>query len=273
MAKPVLSAKHFHDEEAAYAYVEAPHSLGLVIQLDDIRLSRVTRGELVYYKAQAARKYEEAFREAGLGNVHDPPEHVAALVNTTDVRWALLAALDDWAVCAADTAQRGWLLEVARQTDSSSGGWRERVLDPAGWEDRAALAELARTAPVASESVPLLLALGERLSAARGDAAPFLRRVQDEHPADFWPNLILAARDRARLAALDYDPQFIAADAGTTEYLFSATRRFAAFPSPGATYSIWSRWTMTSLTTNVSPSFRINVAKEWNWCVEIGGGR
>ena len=44
---------------------------------------------------------------------------------------------------------------------------------------------------MASESVSLLLALGERLRATGGDAAPFLRRVQKEHPADFWANLIL----------------------------------------------------------------------------------
>jgi serine/threonine-protein kinase len=53
------------------------------------------------------------------------------------------------------------------------------------------LAELARTAPVARQSVSLLLALGERLRAAGGDAAPLLKRVQKEHAADFWANLIL----------------------------------------------------------------------------------
>jgi serine/threonine-protein kinase len=36
-----------------------------------------------------------------------------------------------------------------------------------------------------------LLALGERLRAVGGDAAPFLRRVQEEYPADFWANLIV----------------------------------------------------------------------------------
>ncbi len=50
--------------------------------------------------------------------------------------------------------------------------------------------ELARTAPVASEPVSLLLALGERLRAAHGAADPFLRQVQQAHPADFWANLI-----------------------------------------------------------------------------------
>ncbi len=170
---------------------QARRDLDLVIHLDTIRLKRVTRGELAFYKARANQDYTEAFQQAGMGTIHDQPSHVAVVIDASAVRGALVAAVYDWAVCAADKTQRGWLLEVARQTDSSSGGWRERVLDPAAWEDQPALAELARTAPVASESVSLLLALGERLRAAHGDAAPFLRRVQTEHPADFWANLIV----------------------------------------------------------------------------------
>ena len=180
---------------------QARRDLDLVIHLDTIRLKRVTRGELAFYKAQANRDYAEAFEQAGLGTIHDQPSLVAGRIDASAVRAALVAAVYDWAVCAADKAQRGWLLEVARQADSSSGGWRERVLDPAAWEDRPALAELARTAPVASESVSLLLAVGERLRAASGDAAPFLRRVQNEHPADFWANLIVGN------AALQFAPQ------------------------------------------------------------------
>jgi serine/threonine-protein kinase len=170
---------------------QARRDLELVIDLDAIRLKRVTRGELVFYKEQANRDYAEAFQRAGLGKDHDQPSSVGAMINASAVRGALVAAVYDWAACAADKAQRGWLLEVARQTDSDSDGWRDRALDPAAWEDQRALAELARSAPVARESVSLLLALGERLRAVRGDAAPFLKRVQQEHPADFWANLIL----------------------------------------------------------------------------------
>jgi serine/threonine-protein kinase len=169
---------------------QARRDLDFVIQLDTIRLKRVTRGELAFYKAQANREYAEAFQQAGLGTIEDQPSRVALTIEASAVRGALLAAVFDWAVCAADNTQRGWLLDVARQADARSGGWRERVLDPAAWEDLPVLSELARTAPVADESVSLLLALGERLRAARGDAAPFLRRVQSEHPADFWANLI-----------------------------------------------------------------------------------
>jgi serine/threonine-protein kinase len=170
---------------------QARRDLDLVMQLDSTRLKRATCGELVFYKAQANRDYAEAFQQAGLGKVHDPPARVAAIINASAVRGALVAALNDWVVCAADRTERSWLLEVARQTESSSGDWRERALDPAAWEDGKALAELARTAPVARESVSLLLALGEQLRDAERETVPFLKRVQKEHPADFWANLIL----------------------------------------------------------------------------------
>jgi serine/threonine-protein kinase len=80
---------------------------------------------------------------------------------------------------------------VARKADPDPDGWRDRIRDPASWEDPAALAELARTVPLSGSSVSLLLALAERLGAARGDAPAFLKRVQTGHPADFWVNLIL----------------------------------------------------------------------------------
>jgi serine/threonine-protein kinase len=170
---------------------QARRGLDLVIRLDAIRLKRLTRGELAFYKARASREYAEAFEQAGLGTVADPPPQVAARINASAVRGALVAAVHDWAACAADRAQRGWLLKVARPTGYDSDGWRKRAFDPAVWEDPELLAELARTAPVAREPVSLLLALGERLRAVGGDAAPLLRRVLSEHPADFWANLVL----------------------------------------------------------------------------------
>jgi serine/threonine-protein kinase len=170
---------------------QARRDLDLVIHLDAIRLKRVTRGRLPLYKAQANQQYTEAFQQAGLGTIHDPPARVAATLNDSAVRGPLLAALYDWVICAADREQRGWLLAVARQVDPDPDGWRERAFDPAVWDDKRALAELAQTAPVAEQPVSLLLALGERLIALKGDGAPFFQRVHLEHPTDFWVNMVL----------------------------------------------------------------------------------
>jgi serine/threonine-protein kinase len=169
---------------------QAQRDLDLVIKLDAIRLKRVTHGELAFYKAQANRDYAEAFQQAGLGRTHDESSIVAAMINASAVRGALVVAVDDWVVCAADAAQRGWLGKVTRQADPDPEGWRDRILDPAAWDDPAALSELARTVP-ARQSVSLLLILGERLKAVGGDAPSFLKRVQKDHPADFWANLVL----------------------------------------------------------------------------------
>lgn len=105
------------------------------------------------------------------------------MINPLAVRGALVAAVDDWVVCAVDAAQRGWLGEVARQTDPDPEGWRDRILNPAAWDDLAALSELARTVP-ARRSVSLLLILGEWLKTVGGDAPSFLKRMQEDHPAD-----------------------------------------------------------------------------------------
>jgi serine/threonine-protein kinase len=169
---------------------QAGRDLDFVIELDAIRLNRITRGELAFYKARADRNYAEAFERAGLGTIHDEPSRVAAMIDASGARGALVAAVYDWAVCAADKARRGWLLEVAGQADKTSGGWHQRVLDPAAWDDPQALAELARTVP-GQQSASVLLALGERLRATGGNATLFLQRAQKEHPADFWANLIL----------------------------------------------------------------------------------
>jgi serine/threonine-protein kinase len=174
---------------------QSRRDLDLVVRLDDVHLNRVSSAEeedLNTAPADADRDYELAFRDAGLGTVQDDPADVAARVRASAVRGALVAALDDWAVCVTDKARRRWLLEVARQADPDPDGWRDRARDPRVWEDQAALAGLAKTAPVAGPSVPLLLAVGERWRDQDGDAIGFLRRVQREHPADFWANFTLA---------------------------------------------------------------------------------
>jgi serine/threonine-protein kinase len=170
---------------------QALADLNLAENLDAARLLAASYVEGKFDFAGAERRYAAAFAEAGVGQAGDDVEAVAARVKASAVRGALVAALDDWAVCTADQGRSAWMLRVARLADPDPEGWRDRVRDPVAWNNAAALAELARTAPVAEPSVPLLLALGQRLQATGGDAAGFLRRVQREHPADFWANLSL----------------------------------------------------------------------------------
>jgi serine/threonine-protein kinase len=188
---------------------QARHDLDLVVQLDAIHLNRVSSVDQEDFNtapADADRNYEVAFQHAGLGEVQDDPADVAARVRGSAVRGALVAALDDWAVSVTDTDRRRWLLDVARRADPDREGWRDRARDPRVWEDGAALAELAETVPVAGPSVQLLLAVGEGWRARGGDATGFLRRVQREHPADFWANFMLgnALKYRGSGEAISY---------------------------------------------------------------------
>jgi serine/threonine-protein kinase len=170
---------------------QARADLDLDEHLDAARLKAATYVEGKFDFAGAERLYASAFAEAGLGRVGDDVETVAARVKASTMHKELVAALDDWVVCVTDKNHRSWLVEVARRADPDPKGWRDLVRNPVAWESGATLAELARTAPVAEQSVPLLLAVGQRLQTMGWDSTKFLRRVQREHPADFWANLTL----------------------------------------------------------------------------------
>jgi tetratricopeptide (TPR) repeat protein len=145
---------------------------------DDPRLSTVTAPE---------RRYEEAFRDAGAGAPGDEPDQVAARVRASAVYAGLVAALDDWAVCATDRDQQAWVLAVLRRADPDP--WRDRVRDPATWDNPAALRDLADRANVVEQSSQLLAVLGAHLRAKNLDAVAFLARVVSAYPGDFWANI------------------------------------------------------------------------------------
>jgi serine/threonine-protein kinase len=170
---------------------QARADLDLAAKLDAARLQAATNDEGRFDFAGAELLYAAAFAEAGLGQEGDNVEAVAARVRASAVRGALVAALDDWAVCAAVKDRPAWLLRVARRVDPDPEGWRDRARDPVAWGNAAALAELVRNAPRAGQPLPLLLALGQRLHATGVDSTELLRRLQRQHPADFWANLTL----------------------------------------------------------------------------------
>jgi eukaryotic-like serine/threonine-protein kinase len=170
--------------------------LELAARLDAIRLNRHVifdgYSNRLLDRTHNDREYEAVFADLGVGSLLADPEAVAAAVRESNIARAIVAALDDWAVCAVADERRRWLMEVARRADPDPTGDLARLRDPAAWEDRAALAALTEPALAAKPSLQLLVALGERLRALNGDAVPFLTRVQAEHPGDFWANFALA---------------------------------------------------------------------------------
>jgi eukaryotic-like serine/threonine-protein kinase len=181
-------------------------TLELVTRLDAIRLERALvktptglLGVLTPLRIQATKDsdafgaetssghYQQAFRAAGIGSPGDDPAEVAARVRASPVRRALVAALDDWAACAGDREQKAWVFAVVRRADPDP--WRDRVRNPAKWDNPEALRDLAGRAPVAEHSPQLLAILGARLRAKNLNAVPFLARVVSAFPADFWVNI------------------------------------------------------------------------------------
>jgi serine/threonine-protein kinase len=171
---------------------QAHGELDLVSELERIHLNRATSsGNLPYYKSKADQQYMTAFEKSLLAVMHERPDVVAARVKASAVRLALMAALDDWAVCAMDKSRRDWLLLIAQDADPDPLRWGNRIRDPVRWDNRVVLSQLAETVPVQGQSVSLLLALGERLRDASVVPMEFLKRVQKENPADFWANITL----------------------------------------------------------------------------------
>jgi serine/threonine-protein kinase len=137
--------------------------------------------------ASSGRHYEHAFREAGIGAPDDDSAKAAAHVRESPVRDLLVAALDDWLACTTDGNQQTWVLAVVRQADQDP--WRDRVRDPATWNDAEALRDLAARAPIGGPSPHLLVVLGARLRTNNIDAVPFMVRVAAAYPNDLWANI------------------------------------------------------------------------------------
>jgi serine/threonine-protein kinase len=193
-----VSLRTQHEARVRRALDRAQSEQTLVARADAIHLDRATlaegrlnpAAERRFNDARADRDYQSAFRDAGLGLVGEDPAIVAARVAASPALRPLVAALDDWAVCAAAEHRRAWVLGVARRADPDA--WRDRARDPAVWADRTALAALARAAPVAAQPAHVLVALGERLRNLGGDATELLARMRRAHPMDFWAALTLA---------------------------------------------------------------------------------
>jgi serine/threonine-protein kinase len=169
---------------------QGARDLELAARLEETRLTAF--GGIPGFPAgRPDEQYEEAFREAGLGRVHDDPEGVARRVRASDIRDALVVALDHWSVHGPDLRRRGWALDVARRADPDPTGWRDRARDPAIRSDQAALTEVIRLAKAPDEPVSLLLALDTLLNRESKERLPYLRRVQQAHPGDFWANITL----------------------------------------------------------------------------------
>jgi serine/threonine-protein kinase len=125
------------------------------------------------------------------------------------VRDALVAALDDWAACTQDVSQRRWVLSVGRLADPDLV--RNQLRDPVAWENTAALATVAKKAPLESMGQHLVAAVGWQLR-RHEYGVELLRAAYQRYPTDFWISFTLGSElmDKSPDEAVGY---FLAARA------------------------------------------------------------
>jgi serine/threonine-protein kinase len=189
------------------------HELKLAARLEAIRL-RGFGGEFAI--PQADKEYEVAFREARLGQIDEDPEAVAGRIQSSNIRNAIVAALDHWTVSTNDARRRAWVMDVAAMVDHEAPDWRRRTRETYRkadtWNDAAALAKLVddvlahwdEPGPAAASSegpsVALLLALVQQvlrlppISVEKNmDPILLMKRMQQAHPGDVWINTMLGS--------------------------------------------------------------------------------
>jgi tetratricopeptide (TPR) repeat protein len=185
--------------------LEADVQLG--VRLEEIHLSRadVVKDNL-FDQAGAAAAYTRAFREYGLPVLEGQLDEAVGRIQTSAIREALLAALDDWAGTQRESSPH-WtrLLSVAQAADDNHG--RRRCRAALLRQDLAELKRQATATEVLNQAPATLVMLSNVLARHdRAAAVTLLRRAQQRYPAHFWlnhqlalqlDNLVPARRDEA----------------------------------------------------------------------------
>src|SRR5262249_44979499 len=158
-------------------------------ELDQARMARSVWLGNRFDFATAAEKYGKAFAECGLPVQPDRANELARQLGAeeTDVRQALIAALDDWAY-AARSAPTRWsakdLQALAEAADSDP--WRKRLRAAEAAEDARLLRDLigeARRSSLPPSSL-VLLARSLHSRGERDTALALLRWGRGRYPAD-----------------------------------------------------------------------------------------
>ena len=170
-------------------------NLEMVLRLDEIRQEMSAVKDDHFDTGLANRLYGETFRDYGIDVETLRPDVVASKMPAGPVREELIAALDDWmrirrGMRRKDHADWKRLLAAAHAADPDP--WRNRVREAWVSDDRKALGELARAAPLDRLHPCDVLLLEANLDDDR--AVVVLREAQRRRPGDFWLNHALGMR-------------------------------------------------------------------------------
>ena len=150
---------------------------------DDARLTAAISEEGTWNPRAAAQKYAGIFTNAGLDVLKGNAGAIAAQIKKSPIQLVYLAALDHWAdVSRANPDLLSRLFAIANGVDTDP--WRKeyRSLELRGekFQAHAAKVDLKKQSP------QLLLSLAHGLHSKSGAGATLLRKVQGDHPRDFW---------------------------------------------------------------------------------------
>ena len=126
---------------------QGTRNLELAVRLDAIRREGAESVGGILRLAASDERYAEALRGAGLGVVHEESEVVAGRIKESDIRIALVAALDHWAVSAKDVHRKDWVLRIARLADPDQSDWRIRARNLDVRKDQRALLKSIEDCP------------------------------------------------------------------------------------------------------------------------------
>jgi serine/threonine-protein kinase len=186
-----------HAVEAVVDREEAAHALAK--ELDNIAVGSLESYDTMRsLQRTKVAEYEQVFARQGLDIRQPGTAWFKSKVQSLPVRFALIAALDNWAMLAEqvwDAPKVVRLLELARAADPDP--WRDRFRDAAVWGDREALAGLAkevlaREVNVRQQLPTVLASLGWLLRERGGDPMALFDRALLHHPRDFWLHLYAA---------------------------------------------------------------------------------
>ncbi len=170
---------------------QADRDQAAAARLDQIRSDRAISKGGSFDSSRSLAQYESMFRASGIGHRGDEPALVASRIERSNIQAILVSAIEDWAAITEDKADLDWLLQVARQAIDDPTGWHQRVMTLGVWTKQSDLAQLLASAPVTENSVPLLLALGERYQRQGGNPVELFKKCLKVRSNDFWANLWL----------------------------------------------------------------------------------
>jgi serine/threonine-protein kinase len=190
---------------------QADRDQAAAARLDQVRSDRAISNRGHFGSARAIAEYESMFRALEIGQRGDDPAQFASRIERSNIQAIQVSAIEDWAAITEGEADLDWLLQIARAAIDDPTGWRQRVLTLGVWTEQSEVAQLLAAAPVTENSVPLLLALGERYGRQGGNPVEFLKKCHKVRPHDFWANIALGHALRAHENPLESMRYFQAA--------------------------------------------------------------